>query len=283
MAEQQFDTFICVHQRDVSYLLEMVLRSYRLNFMPKGRLILITNDLPYLREFIQRIGFENETVLMDDRDCLSKDEMELPGWFRQQLIKLRAYEFCETPNFCCLGSDTVLLQPINEADLLDNGKPVLYYTRHLLPDPHFRYERARVDYIAKLLKVEPVNAKRYTDFISDLFCFNRGFLVSLHNYLKELYGEMPYVKLLQGIQDKPENRNKFGEWTLYSVYVIDKLKGDVTLRNSGDGFLYQAHGNIYLRLFQFNTKVAHFVSKDFDVNYITRQIAKRKLPLASVL
>jgi hypothetical protein len=94
---------------------------------------------------------------------------------------------------------------------------------------------------------------------------------------------MPYVKLLQGIQDKPENRNKFGEWTLYSVYVLDKLKGDVTLRNSGDGFLYQAHGQVYLRLFQFNTKVAHFVSKDFDVNYITRQIAKRKLPLASVL
>jgi hypothetical protein len=73
VAEQRFDTFMCVHQRDVGYLLEMVLRSYKLNFMPKGRLILITNDLPHLRAFIQRIGFEDQTVLMDDRDCLSKE------------------------------------------------------------------------------------------------------------------------------------------------------------------------------------------------------------------
>ncbi|MBA3868860.1 MAG: hypothetical protein H0X30_06880 [Anaerolineae bacterium] len=283
MAEQQFDTFICVHQREVGYLLEMVLRSYRLNFIPKGRLILITNDLPYLREFIQRIGFADETVLMDDRDCLSKEEMELPGWFRQQLIKLRSYEFCQTEKFCCLGADTVLLQTITEADLSDKGKPVLYYTRHKFPDGHFRYEKARVHYVADLLKVEPVNALRYVDFISDLFCFKREYLMSLNTYLEGLYGKNPYVNLLKGIQDKLENRNKFGEWTLYSVYVLDKLKADVTLRNSAEGFLYQAHSNLYLRLFQFNTKVAHFVSKDFDVDYITRQIIKRKLPLAGVL
>ncbi|MCA0453697.1 MAG: DUF6492 family protein [Chloroflexi bacterium] len=281
MAEQQFDTFICVHHRDVSYLLELVLRSYRLNFLPKGRLMMITNDLPHLREFVARIGLEGKVVLSDDREWLSKEEMELPGWFKQQLIKLRSYQFCETPNFCCLGADTVMLQPILESDLNDNGKPVLYYTRHLLPDSHFRYEKARVNYIGELLKVSPVSALRYVDFINDLFCFNRDALISLNDYLRELYGDNPYTKLLQGIQDKPENRNKFGEWTLYSVYLLDKLKIPLTLRDTREGFLYQAHSQLYLRLFRFNTKVVHFVSKDFDVDYISRQIAKHKLALAN--
>ncbi len=281
MAEQQFDTFICVHHRDVSYLLELVLRSYRLNFMPKGRLVMITNDLPKLREFVERIGLEGNVILSDDRDWLSKEEMDLPGWFKQQIIKLRSYQFCETPNFCCLGADTVMLQPILESDLSDNGRPVLYYTGHLLPDSHARYEKARVNYVAELLKVEPVNARRYIDFINDLFCFNREALMSLNDYLKEIYGENPYIKLLKGIEDKTENRNKFGEWTLYSVYLLDKLKKQVTMRDTREGFLYQAHGNMYLRLFRYNTKVVHFVSKDFDVDYINRQIAKHQPTLAN--
>src|SRR4051812_18442071 len=119
---------MCVHHREIEYLLEMVLRSYKLNFLPKGRLMLITNDVPQLRSFIERIGFTEQVTISDDHDWLSKQELELPGWFRQQIIKLRAYEFCETENFCCLGADTVLLQPITESDLTDNGRPMLYYT-----------------------------------------------------------------------------------------------------------------------------------------------------------
>lgn len=281
MTEQQFDTFICVHHRDVSYLLELVLRSYRLNFKPKGKLVMITNDLPHLRAFVDRIGLEGNVVLSDDREWLSKEEMELPGWFRQQIIKLRSYQFCETPNFCCLGADTVMLQPIRESDLSDNGRPVLYYTGHLLPDSHARYEKERVNYIGELLKIDPVNARQYFDFINDLFCFNRDALISLNGYLQGIYGQNPYIKLLHGIQDKPENRNKFGEWTLYSVYLLDILKKQVTMRDTREGFLYQAHSKLYLRLFRYNTKVVHFVSKDFDVNYIYRQIAKYQLALAN--
>lgn len=283
MSEQRLDTFVCVHSRDVGYLLELVLRSYEVNFLPKGRLIMISNDLPHLQAFIDKIGLKTPVTLSEDRDWLSEEEMKLPGWYKQQLIKLRSYKFCDTENFCNLGADTVLLQPITESDLIDNGFPVLYYTHHLLPDNHVRYERGRVGYIGEMLKVEPTNASRYVDFINDLFCFNRDTLISLDAYLKELYGENSYVNMLKGLDDRMENRNRFGEWTLYSVYMLDKLHKQLTLRNTGNGYLHQVHSNLSLRMFRFNTKVAHFVSKNLDVDYIKRQIAKHNLKLAGSL
>jgi hypothetical protein len=281
LTEKQMDTFVCVHQRDVGYLLELVLRSYEMNFLPKGRLIMITNDLPHLQAFIDKLGLKTPVTLSGDRDWLSEEEMQLPGWYKQQLIKLRSYKFCNTENFCNLGADTVLLQPITESDLLDNGRPILYYTHHLLPDNHVRYERERVRYVGEMLKVEPTNAGRYVDFINDLFCFNRDWLTSLDSYLKQLYGDNAFVNMLKGLDDRIENRNKFGEWTLYSVYLLDKLHENVTLRSTGNGYLHQVHSNLSLRTFRFNTKVAHFVSKNLDVDYIKRQISKRNLELAA--
>lgn len=283
MTEQRFDTFVCVHSRDVGYLLELVLRSYEVNFLPKGRLILISNDLTSLKAFVDEIGLKTPVTLYEDKDWLSEEEMKLPGWYKQQLIKLRSYKFCDTENFCNLGADTVLLQPITESDLIDNGFPILYYTHHLLPDNHLRYERGRVGYIGEMLKVEPTNASRYVDFINDLFCFNRDSLMSLDAYLKQLYGDNAYVNMLKGLDDRIENRNKFGEWTLYSVYLLDKLRKQITMRETGNGYLHQVHSNLSLRMFRFNTKVAHFVSKNLDVDYIKRQIAKRNLKLAGNL
>ncbi len=283
MTEQRLDTFVCVHSRDVGYLLELVLLSYEVNFLPKGRLIMITNDLPHLQAFIKDIGLKTPVIISEDKDWLSEEEMKLPGWYKQQLIKLRSYKFCDTENFCNLGADTVLLQAIGESDLLDNGFPVLYYTQHLLPDTHARYERGRVRYIGEILKVEPTNASRYVDFINDLFCFNRDSLISLEAYLKQVYGDNPYVSMLKGLDDQIENRNKFGEWTLYSVYLLDKLHRQITVRNTGNGYLHQVHSNLSLRTYRFNTKVAHFVSKNLDVDYIKRQISKRNLKLAGSL
>lgn len=267
------DTFVCVHSRDVGYLLEAVLRSYDVHFMPKARLILITNDAPHLRGFLNRTGVGQGAIVTSDGEWLSEREMALPGWFRQQIIKLRSYEFCQTDNFCNLGADTILLQPIYASDLIDGDFPILYYTRHRLPNPHFRYEQERIQHIARILRVDPVNARRYVDFINDLFSFNRTALTGLNELLRERYGDEPYVTLLEGMADSNQNRNKFGEWTLYSVYLLDYLQRRVTLRNTRPTFLHQVHSKLALHLYPFNTKVAHFVGKDFDVDYIEQQIA----------
>ncbi|MGO8536077.1 DUF6492 family protein, partial [Rhizobium ruizarguesonis] len=60
-----------------------------------------------------------------DNEWLSDSELELPGWLRQQIIKLRAFEFCRTEHFCNRGADTLLLRPIATTDLIDRREPVL--------------------------------------------------------------------------------------------------------------------------------------------------------------
>lgn len=278
------DTFVCVHRRDVDYLLELALRSYEVNFQPKGQLILITNDLPYLRAFVERVEMSSPPVLSSDDEWLSSRERELPGWFRQQIIKLRAAKFCATENFCNLGADTVLLQPIQYADLVDGAMPVLYYTRHWLPDKHFLYERGRVKAVARILGVQPERALRYVDFINDFFTFNRQALESLNAALEARYGADCYATLLGKLDSASESdRNKFGEWTLYSVFLLDYLKRDVTLRDTRGGFLHQIHSRFAMRRYRFDSKVAHFVSKDFDAAYIRRQIRDHRLALAQQL
>ncbi len=266
------DVFVCVHSRDVGYLLELVLRSYEVNFIPKGRLVLITNDVPHLQAFIDQTGVARQASVTADQDWLSARELELPGWYRQQLIKLRAYRFCETENFCNLGADTILLKPIHSSDLISGNFPILYYTRHRFPNAHVRFERERIRHIARILRVAPINALRYVDFINDLFPFNRSALMQLNAYMEDLYGNEPYAALLAGLDERTTPRNQFGEWTLYSVFLLDYLHHPVTLRNTRPNFLHQVHSRLGLRLYPFNTKVAHFVGKDFSVDYIKRQI-----------
>jgi hypothetical protein len=280
--QEKIDTFICVHRRDVDYLLELALRAYQANFLPKGKLIFISNDLPYLQQFVERLDLDRGAVFTSDSDWLSKQELELPGWYKQQVIKLRAYQFCETRNFCNLGADTILLQPLTLDDLVCNGTPILYYTHHWPLNKHYLYEKQRVKHVAQILGVQPVRARRYVDFINDLFCFNRDYLSQLNTDLTQVYGEDSYYTLLRNLNTSSD-QNKFGEWTLYSVYLLDCLNLPLLLRNTQAGFLYQVHSHLLLRFFQYNTKVVHFVAKDFKVEEIKREIQNHGLSLAKFL
>jgi hypothetical protein len=257
-----------------------VLRAYEVNFRPKGRLVMITNDLPHLRDFCERAGVGIGATFTSDSDWLSDKEMKLPGWYRQQIIKLRSYEFCETTNFCNLGADTVLLQPIELSDLVDDeGFPILYYSTHPLHDiRHVRFEKERIRNIGRILQTPTTNAERYVDFINDLFCFNGGALRDLNTYMERFYGSDPYATLLRGFDD--DVRNKFGEWSLYSTYLLDVLKRPVTLRNTKPDFLYQVHGKLSMLTYRYDTKVAHFVSKEFDVDRIAEKISQHNLELS---
>lgn len=279
MNEKTIDTFICIHRRDVGYLLELVLKAYQLNFKPKGRLVMISNDRPYLQNFLAGLDFLSPVTVYGDEEWLSEKEMSLPGWYRQQIIKLRAYRFCPTENFCNLGADTVLLRPIEYGDLMQNGQPVIYYTRHLPPDQHWLYEWHRVNHTARILQVRPVTARRYVDFINDLFCFNGADLQELNWYLEKLYGPEAYFNLLRDMGDKPTNQKKFGEWTLYSLFLLEVLKRQPEIRNSRAGYLRQVHSSRVLKRYQFDSKVVHFVAKSLDVNYIKQQIITRGLEL----
>jgi hypothetical protein len=143
---------------------------------------------------------------------------------------------------------------------------------------HVRFERERIKNIGRILQTSTTNAERYVDFINDLFCFNGSMLRDLNSYLERLYGADPYVTLLHGFDD--DLRNKFGEWTLYSTYLLDVLQRSVTVRNTKPDFLYQVHGKLSMLTYRYDTKVAHFVSKDFDINRIMEKISRHNLELS---
>lgn len=277
------DTFMCVHHHDLDYLCQLALRSYLVNFEPKGRLILICNDRAQLQAFADWAGLSAAVVLSSDDEWLSARECTLPGWYRQQVIKLRAYQFCEGDHFCNLGADTVLLQPVQYDDLVAGNFPILYYRRHMPPTIHLAYEWQRVGHVGRILQLKPVRARRYVDFINDVFCFNRDALMGLEQRLRTLYGNDPYYTLLRSLGTHPRDQKKFGEWTLYSTYVLDWLKHDVTLRNSAAGFSHQVHSVRSLRRYQFDSKVVHFVSKEFDVEHIEQLIMQQQCALGKYL
>ena len=280
MCEQTLDTFICVHTSDMNDLFEIALRSYALNFKPRGKLTLVSNDVTALQEFIDRVDVDVPAILSRDDDWLTKQELTLPGWYRQQIIKLRSYLFCETDNFCSLGADTILLQPIDANDLLQDGGPILYYTQRTPFNRHYRYERRRVNAVARLLGVEPTVSRRYVDFINDLFCFNRGKLIELNRYLESLYGPNYYYTMLQTLNGKT---NRFGEWTLYNVYLLDCLRDQGAIKNAAEGFLHQVRSPLGLRWHQFDSKTVHLVHKRVNIDYVKDQIAGHNLALAQYL
>jgi hypothetical protein len=287
-APAPLDTFICVHSRDLGHLFELALRSYELNFGPKGRLFLISNDLPALREVLDRTGLGTGAQLMADDDLLSARERTLPGWYRQQIIKLRADQFCETESFCNLGADTLLLRPVASEDLIAGGRPILYYNgphRFDLVSPDFWmdrwYEMIRLDYIASILQTRPTVARQYVDFIFDLFCFHREYLVDLNRYLQKLYGPDYFYTVVNELGDT--DRKRFGEWTLYSTYLLDVIGAPVQVRSSAASFLRQVRNHRILSGYQFDSKVVHFVDKRLDPQEISRRIAATGLPLGRQL
>ena len=291
------DLFICVHERDLGPLFEIVLDAYARHFQPKGQLTLISNNVPQLRSFLARTGLAGDARLLADDEILSPQERTLPGWYRQQVIKLRAAEFTTTERFCNLGADAVLLQTVTEDDFVSGGCPILYYSKgitardYLLGFPHLRYERARVEHIGRILNVAPRRAIRYGDFILDLFCFERRYMEQLHNYLGQLYGPDPLYRILHKLGDghadrgfRKENwtQNRFGEWTLYSVFLLDALGAPVVTRNAARGYFEQVHSQRALRYAHLDAKIVHLVAKDLDFATVRERLAARDRGLLDV-
>ncbi len=291
------DAFICIHERDLGPLFEIVLRSYARYFRPKGSLTMISNNVSQLRSFLARTGLASDALLLADDEILLPQERTLPGWYRQQVIKLRAAEFTTTERFCNLGADAVLLREVTEDDFVANGRPILYYSKgttprdYLLNLPHLRYERTRVRHIGALLGVEPRRAMRYGDFILDLYCFERRVMRDLHGYLEQLYGPEPLYQILRSLGDgradsgllgRDWTQNRFGEWTLYGVFLLDTLGTPVVMRNAARGYFEQIHSARALRHARFEAKIVHVVAKDLDFSAVRARLAEHDPELLHV-
>lgn len=268
LSEKEIDVLMCVGSKDVNYLFLHSLKALIKNFLDLETLIIVTNVPKLVEEKIkEKISFDNLYIL-DDREILKSSELSMHGWYRQQIVKLRANSVCKTEFYCCLGADTIILKPISKKNLVDSNGAILYFNRYSEPTTHLEYERKRVEAVSKILQTEPNRSFMLGDFIMDFMTFDKKIIKSLHQYLESLYGQDFFSTILSGREISPYDKQLFGEWTLYAIYVLDVLSKNITIRNSQSLFLRQIHNSRVLKEFEFDSYIVHFVDKNFDVDYI---------------
>jgi hypothetical protein len=264
--------FMCVHARDVDGLFPLALRSLGRHFPAAGSVHVVTNVPDAVQRQLEREPSALPVRISADADWLSPAEAALPGWYRQQLIKLRAHRLVDARFAVNLGADTLLLRDIPLTDLVDGDEAVLRWSRHRIRDQHWWYERARVRAAGGILGTTPRRALRRVDFINDFFAFDRRVLMALEEHMTGRYGEEPWAALLAGRGTTPRERKGFGEWTLYATYVLDVLGRRPPVLEASNGYLAQLHSHRAVRGFAWNSAVVHLVPKDLDVRRIRARV-----------
>lgn len=280
----RIDVLMCVGARDVNYLMPYSLQSCLNNFELLNNIYIVTNAkqevLSALEEHQIRMTTGTITVL-DDEEVIPEALHDWPGWCKQQFIRLHADQICKTPIVACLSADTIIFKSIAQNDLFAGTTPLLFYNRGENSDKHYIYECERVRNIASLLRVEPTRSLPLGDFIMDLMLFESAHLKELRGYLESIYGVEPFLKILPREAETFEQKNTFGEWTLYAVFLLDVLKLDMTTRNSMNKFIAQVHSARQFAEFEFDAHVVHFVAKTFDVSRIRAVLEEKTLALTA--
>jgi len=269
----RIDVLICVGHRDVDRLFRFSLASCLRNFPPLNKVFVATDSKKRVLHHLQSLDLlKGNVVVLDDREVLSPDLYALPGWYRQQVVKLHADQITGTRLVACLGSDTVLLKRTDLDDVVMHDEPILFYNRYPNTTKHLDYERDRVVNVARILGVNPVRSLPLGDFIMDFTIWNAERLASLRDFLSTRHGDHPFSTIIPRNCNSLEDKKEFGEWTLYAVFVLDVLNADLHIRNSNNQFLAQLHTKADFEAFQFDSNIAHFVSKDFDLFRITQRL-----------
>lgn len=267
------DVLMCVGPADIDYLFLHSLASCIRNFAPLGRLVIVTPDRQRLMERLNGAGeLRAEIKVLEDDQAICPNILTLPGWCRQQAIKLEADKLCDSQYIGCLGADTLFLKRVDYTHFFVNGRPILYYNRYPDTHHHLQFERRRVSNVAALLDVEPIQSLYFGDFIMDFMIFDRDILQALRSHLQSRYGENALESILPARCCTMNEKVLFGEWSLYAVFVLDVLGSYPPIRNSESRHLAQVHSEKDLRRFEFNSRIVHFVDKNFDQQYILRKL-----------
>lgn len=274
---------MCVGPADLDRLFLHSLRSCLDRVEGVGRVIVVSPDRREILVRLQRLGNVSATIdVREDAEVLTPSQLALPGWCRQQVIKLCGDRITGAEAFICLGADTVVLQPVRRSDLFQNGAPVLFYNRYPFECAHLEYERGRVDAVARLLDVEPVRSRELGDFIMDLMVFGSPILSALRERLESLHGADALARIMPSDAHSMITMQTIGEWTLYAVFVLDVLKLGVPVRNSNHRHLAQVHSQRELRQFGFDAKIVHFVSKSFSMAQLESLLSERGVTVPPV-
>lgn len=268
------DLLMCVGPLDIDRLFVHSLVSCCTNLPAINAIHLVTPNVAAVREKLTAAGKAPAPIhVYSDDDILAASADGLPGWSRQQAIKLRADEICRTPQIICVGADTVVLRPVTEDHLTLDGVPILYVGGSSTRSVHLDYERERLRRLAQLLEVTPKATAHHVDFVMDLFIFDAPMLRGLRDYLDARFGAPGLDKILPRLCETLEQRVAFGEWTLYALFALDICQAPLPIRGSNGVHLTQVHSERDLAAFDFSARIAHFVSKQFDLQHVYNELA----------
>ncbi len=274
MSPAGLELVVLAGAHDVDGLLRITLSLAVAHLGPLTRVHLVTPDPNAAREIAHWVATGAGVSLEVWGDAqICPEAAHLPPWFRQQYLKLHADRLVASPRVIVLGADTLVLDPVGEADLTDaDGLPLLRWFRYDRPNRHLPFERRRVLNVARLLDVTPRRSLLLGDFICDLFLFDVGLLRGLRQRFAAGGG---LLSVLEALGPRQGADDRFGEWTAYAVHCLETPGTPVTPRLSGPDFFGQLHSPWELRRpDRYIPKIVHFVWKPPDVGLVLDDLAQ---------
>lgn len=108
--------------------LDLFLASWRFNWRIPGKLFLFTRDedVPLFEELATDPRIEVRTkrsLIGDEVYTFGEEHWHFgTGWYRQQMVKLAAYQVVQGPFYCCLDADYLIAKEIRYEDLVEEGR-----------------------------------------------------------------------------------------------------------------------------------------------------------------
>jgi len=278
MDTQKIPCIICVSENDLQYLFEFSLKSCLKNLDFLSELFVITPNIEVASKLIsEKILPTNISIrFIKDDEFLSKNEIQMCGWSKQQILKLRSNEISNADNILSVGSDTIILNKLFMNKFYSSTNIISHYRNHEKGSKHLDFEVNRVKCIYDLLGINSsTQLESSRDFIFDVFLFNSKILVELKNYLSKKFGVNYTSKIFPFHVSGYFDTGRIGEWTLYTIFAIEMLKYPIVFQD-GSFFLHQIHTQRELKEYNYENEAVHFVRKDFDKDFIISELRKHK-------
>jgi hypothetical protein len=265
------DVLVVASEKDFE-ITALCLRNLTAYFPALHHLVLVTDAVHRAEELVESLGLSHTPAIPDDQ-LLSARESRLPGWYRQQIIKLRAGEVFSGDKFCVMSGDTLLARPLSGTDMVSAaGRPFLYVNRYRYRSAHLEYERRRVRAVAELLGATPTFSLTLGDFISDLFCFERDILDVAIQRLQRRHGA-EWTRVLDGRSTSAADQERFGEYTLYAVAALELMSNPPPVRVCTESHVLQLHSRNSFNRATFDAPIIHIVDKNITLD----EVAERAL------
>ena len=276
MNTQKIPCIICVSENDLQYLFEFSLKSCLKNLDFLTELFVITPNTELATKLIsEKILPLNIAIhLIKDDEFLSKNEIQMCGWSKQQILKLRSNEISNADNFLSVGSDTIILNKLLLNKFYSPANIISHYRIHEKGSKHLDFEVNRVKCIYDLLEINSSKLPEIArDFIFDIFLFNSKILVELKNYLTKKFGVNYTLRIFPFRVGGYFDTGRIGEWTMYTIFAIEMLKFPIVFQD-GSLFLHQIHTQRELKEYNYVNEAVHFERKDFNKEFIISELKK---------